>query len=161
MPKRLPDAKRNAILKDIRAGKQRNQIAREHQVSPSSVTKIAQAEGATDAFDRSQTKKATEAVVADSRALRAATSRRFLEKANELLDEMDQPFTAFAFGGRDNTYAEHAFGKPPVDAKRTLMTTAAIAFDKHIAQDRHDADEAGDLTSVDAWLAAMTEGAGH
>ena len=161
MPKALPEAKRRAILTDIKAAKPRNQTARDHGVSPSTVTKIAQAEGLENAFDRSQTKKATAAAVADSKAERARTSRRFLDKANALLDQMDQPHTAYAFGGRDNNYNEHEFSKPPVDALRTLITAAAIAFDKHIAQDRHDAEKDDGLASVDEWLAAMTEGAGH
>jgi transposase-like protein len=163
MGARLSDAKRAAILADIKDGtKSRNKIALEHDVSAGTVTNVAKEAGLTTAFDRSNVKKATAAAVADSKAVRAATSRRFLDKANELLDQMDQPHTAFAFGGRDNVYAEHEFAKPPVDALRTLMTTAAIAFDKHIAQDRHDTDDgSADLANVDAWLDSLTEGAGH
>jgi hypothetical protein len=97
--------------------------------------------------------------VADSAARRAETSRRFLEKSNELLDMMDQPHVAFNFGGRDNTYEEHMFAKPPVDALRTLMAAAAQAFGQHLAQDRHDADEGG-LSAVDAWLRGMLGEAG-
>jgi Helix-turn-helix domain len=105
-------------------------------------------------FDRAQTKAATRAKVADNASRRADTSRRFLEKANELLDMMDQPHVAYSFGGRDNTYVEHAFEKPPVDALRSLMQSAAQAFDKHLGQDRHDSDQGG-LSAVDAWLRGM------
>jgi hypothetical protein len=161
MPKALAPDKRERILADIRAGgKSRNQIARDHQVSVGSVTNLSRTVS-DHAFDRSATKKATEAAVADSAALRAATSRRFLVKANELLDQMDEPFLAFSFGGRENSYNEHQFGKPTVDALRTMMTTAAIAFDKHMAQEKHDSSGIDGVSSVDSWLAAMVDGEGH
>lgn len=161
MGARLPDAKRAAILADVRGGKSCRQTARDHEVSAGIVSKIAKDAGEATAFERSQTKSATEAAVADNRALRAATSRRFLVKANDLLDQMEAPHTAFAFGGRDNSYNEHVFTKPPVDALRTLMTTAAVAFDKHLAADKHDADDSRDLSNVDQWLESLTNGAGH
>jgi len=162
MPVRIPDAKREAILADVRAGtKARNKIALEHDVSAASVTNIARQAGLTDAFDRTQTKSATEAVLADNRAWRAATSRRFLEKCNALMDRMDGPHLVYAFGGKDNDYNEHELAEPPVDALRGLMTAAAIAFDKHLAADKHDADVGNDLNSVDAWLDSLTAGSGH
>lgn len=159
MPKPLPDAKRRKILADVRAGKSCGQTARDHGVSRSTVSKLAREAGLT--FERAQTKSATEAAVADNRALRAVTSRRFLSKCNQLLDQMDQPHLAFAFGGKDNTYNEHTLNRPPVDALRTLMTAAAVAFDKHLAADKHDAEDAQSLNSVDAWLDSLTSGAGH
>lgn len=153
MPAPLAPEVRAAILRDLRTGKTRNRIARDRGVSPSTVTKIAGEEGIS--FDRSLTKSATEAAAADARAIRAATSRRFLDEANRLLDQMHQPHTAFNFGGKDNTYSEHGFPEPPVDAKRTLITAAAIAYDKHLAQERHDADDGSGLSAVDAWLRGM------
>jgi len=153
MPAPLAPQKRAAILEDIRAGKTRNRTARDHGVSFSTVTKIAGEERIS--FDRSQTKSATDAAVADARAIRAATSRRFLDEANKLLDELHQPHTAYSFGGKENTYNEHEFPEPPVDAKRTLITAAAIAYDKHLAQERHDADDGTGLSAVDAWLRGM------
>jgi len=135
------------------------QIAAETGRSKSTVTRQCQAMGLR--FDREQTKAATAAKVADSAARRAETSRRFLEKTNELLDQMDQPHTAFNFGGKDNTYEEHEFDKPPVDALRTLMQAAGQAFDKHLAQDRHDSGGEEGGSAVDRWLAAMIDGAGH
>lgn len=162
MPKALPQHKRDAVLADIRAGqKSRNQIARDHEVSSSTVTKLAQDAGVTDAFDRSQTKRATEAAFADNKAWRAATSKRFLAKCNELLDQMDQPHIVFSIGGRDNIYTEHLMDRPPTGDLRNLMVSAATAFDKHLAADKHDADESADASAVDAWLESLTDGEGH
>jgi transposase-like protein len=156
MPPRMAPGLRAAILEDLRGGKTRNRIARDRGVSPSSVSKIAGEEGIS--FDRAQTKSATEAATADARAVRAVTSRRFLDEANRLLDQMHQPHVAYNFGGKDNTYEEHEFPEPPVDAKRTLITAAAIAYDKHLAQERHDADDGQGLSAVDAWLRGMLGG---
>jgi transposase-like protein len=166
VPPRIPDAKRAEILADINAGtKGRNQIARDHDVSVSTVTKIAAEEGATTAFDRSQTKNATAAAVADSRAVRAATARRMLAKANELLDQMDQPHVVFNIGGKDNTYTEHLMDRPPTADLRNLMTCAAIALDKHLAIEKHDGDQGAEaaksmLGDLAAGLRAVYDASG-
>ncbi|MEU6858839.1 hypothetical protein AB0B28_08200 [Glycomyces sp. NPDC046736] len=144
MPLRLPDDKRAAILADIRAAHNgtsnlgRNEIARRHDVAASTVSKIAAEENLADAFDRTHTENATRAALADNRSMRATLSRRLLVKAGELLDDMDAPHTAFAFGGRDNVYNSKELPKPPTGDLRNLMVTAATAIDKHIVIDRHD-----------------------
>lgn len=142
MPKRLPDDKRAAILADIE-GRQlaRNAIARKHGVSVGTVSNIANEAGLTDAFDRAETEKATKALIADTKALRAEVSRRFLEKANQFLDQIDEPHLVFSFGGKDNTYNEHVLDRPPTVDLKNLMTSAGIAFDKHIVAERHDAED--------------------
>ena len=147
------DAERLRVRQLHAQGMSSRAIARELGRSQGAVSKNAAAMGLS--FDREQTKAATAAVVADSAALRAQTSRRFLVKSGDLLDQMDQPHTAFNFGGKDNTYEEHEFEKPPVDALKSLMQSAALAFDKHLAQDKHDAkgDEGG--SALDQWIKAM------
>lgn len=153
MPRQpIPEDKRQAITADIRAGKTRNAIARERNVAAGTVTKIAQEAGLN--FDRSATKRATEAKVADQRAQRAVTSQRFLDKANDLLDQMDMPHMVFNIGGKDNVYTEHLMDVPPTGDLRNLMVSAGVAFDKHLAADRHDSDDQG-LAAVDAWLRTM------
>lgn len=159
MPKALAPDRREAIAADLRSGMHCREAARVHGVAQSTVSKLAAELGIS--FDRSKTKIATEAKVADMAATRARTSARFLDECNKLLDQLHQPHMAYSFGGKDNDYNEHQFSEPPVDAKKTLITAAAIAFDKHIAQDRHDATGEGGASSVDAWLAAMIEGAGR
>jgi transposase-like protein len=141
----IPKRKREAIAEDIRAGMARNEIARKHGVSSSTVTLIAREFDLN--FDRSMTKRATEAKVADAAALRAEVSLLFLAKAKELLGDLDRPFLAYSF-------AEHMLDRPPDGAIRNLMTSAAVAFDKHLAADRHDSDEHG-LGAVDTWLRGM------
>jgi transposase-like protein len=150
MPPRLEPAKREAILDDIRTagetGESRNTIARRCGVSPSTVSKIAEEAGLAGAFDRTQTENATRAKLADNRAVRADLSRRLLAKAGDLLDQMDEPHRAFAFGGKDNVYREHELPRPPAGDLRNLMVTAATAIDKHLALDRHDSGAGLDET---------------
>jgi transposase-like protein len=78
----IPEDKRLAILAELKTDKPRNQIAREHGVSPSSVTKIAQANG--HQFDRALTKHATAAATIDHQARLvklAATAAGLAERA--------------------------------------------------------------------------------
>jgi Helix-turn-helix domain len=152
----VTDAERARIRELHAQGLSCTRIAAEIGRSKSAVTRQCQAMGL--AFDRAQTKTATAAKVADNAARRAEISRRFLEKSADLLDQMDQPHTAFNFGGKDNTYEEHEFSKPPVDALKTLVQAAGIAFDRHIAQDRHDAAGEEGGSAVDQWLRMMMGG---
>lgn len=156
MPRPIPDNVRLAILADIEAGrKSRNQIARDHNVSVGTVTNIAKRAGLTTAFDRSSTKNATEAAKVDNAALRAATSRRFLEEANHFLDDLHAPTLVFNFGGKDNTFNSKELPKPPTADRRNLITSAAVAIDKHLAVEKHD--NSGEAhAAVDAWLQEMT-----
>lgn len=152
----MDETKRQAILDDIKAGeKSARQIARDHDVATSTVSRLAKATGEGDGWQRSQTKNATEAAKADNASLRAATSRRLLLKANEFLDQMDQEHTAFNFGGKDNTFNSKVLPKPPVSDLRNLMTAAAVAIDKHLVIEKHD-NSGESHAAVDAWLEEMT-----
>jgi hypothetical protein len=153
VPPPLSDRKRRAILADIEAEADSCRgIAAKHGVSRTTVSDLAKKNGF--AFGRQQTKRATEAAVVDAKARRAEISRKFLEKADKLLDQMDRPHLVFNFGGKDNDYNERLLDAPPTADLRNLMTSAAIAFDKHMAADRHDNDDQG-LAAVDAWLRTM------
>lgn len=154
MPPRLPDTTRDAILGEIRAGELScRAIAKKHGVSAATVSSIGKT--VDGAFERTQTKNATAAVVADNAAVRAATSRRFLDKANWFMDLMDQPYTVFAFGGKDNVYREHTLQRPPIPELRNLMVSAATAFDKHLRADQYDADDEHGISAVDEWLRSI------
>jgi len=89
MPAPLAPRKRAAVLKDIRAGLPRNEIARKHKVSQGTVTGIAKAEHLTDAFDRSATIKATAAAQADHQAMLADLAARHMKTANAILDSFE------------------------------------------------------------------------
>ncbi len=149
MPSRIPDKKRAAILADIqtRDGTCRG-LAKKHGVSTAFIRSVAAEAGIADAFSREKTENATRAVVADSRARRAAIAQRLLDKADGLLDLMDRPYAVFAFAGRDGDYREHERDRPPPAELRNLMVSAATALDKHLALDRHDSTDPSEVASL-------------
>ena len=61
---------------------------------------------------------------------RTALAWRLDAAANSMLDMLGKPFTVFNFGGKDNTFNSAVLDSPPVDAVRTIVTSAAIVFDK-------------------------------
>ena len=150
------DAEREQIRVLHARGESLNAIAKQLGRSKSTIAHHCKAMGLS--FDRSATIEATEARVADTKAKRAEVSARFLAKAGELLDQMDQPHLAFNFGGKENTYNEHLLDRAPTGDLRNLMESAAKAFGQHLAQERHDADDGTGLAAVDAWLRDITGG---
>jgi len=128
VPKALSAAKRKQILKLHADGLSRNEISRQAKVSPSSVSKICNEAGAT--FDRTKTKDASEAKRVDLADARMTLAHRMDKAANDMLDMLDRPFTVFNFGGKDNTFSSEVLDTVPVDARRTIITSSAIVFDK-------------------------------
>ena len=133
------------------AGKGRNEIAAELGISVGSVTNIAAAIGVS--FDRSMTAQAVAARSMDCKLLRTELGLKLLRKANQLIDDMDKPFLAFSFGGRDNTYNEHQLDGPPTGDIRNLMQAASTAISRHLDLDKHDAD--GGVETEKSLLAAL------
>jgi hypothetical protein len=118
------------------AGLSRAEIARRTGVSTTSVGRHAPP----GSFDRSGTMAATKARTADMAARRAQLADNLLTDAVRLREQLWQPYTVYAFGGRDNTYNEHHLDEPPTDAKRALMQTAVAAATQHLRLVDHDAD---------------------
>ncbi|ANP74525.1 hypothetical protein [Cryobacterium arcticum] len=124
----LTDAQRDEILSLHDKGLARNEIARQTGVSAGSVTNVCAANDRT--FDRSSTKDAQAARSVDLADARLTLAHRLNTAANDMLDMIDKPFTVFNFGGKDNTFAEATLDSAPVEARRTIVTSAAIVFDK-------------------------------
>lgn len=124
----ISDAQRAEVLRLHTQGLSRNAIARETGISTGSVTRICTAAGR--AFDRAATKDATRARAADMAQARTALAWRLDEAANSMLDMLGKPFVVFNFGGKDNTFNQATLDTPPVEAVRTIITSAAIVFDK-------------------------------
>ncbi|MER5421658.1 hypothetical protein [Streptosporangium roseum] len=125
VPAPIPDTKRQAILDDIRAGKSRNAIAREHGVRAGTVTKIAQENDLR--FARSATKHATAASVADTASRRAALAERLIRLAELSMDQ--------------------AIAELGEASSRDTAVVLGIAVDKHRALVDMDRDPEG-LTAV-------------
>lgn len=134
MPAPLEPDVRAAILDDIRAGGTCRGIARTHGVAASTVAKIARAEGLTDAFERAQTKSATQAKMADNKQARAVEAAETIAVAALIRGRILE-----ARSGRDAQGWAVAYG---------------IMADKHVQFEKHDNDVQG-IAAVDAWIDAM------
>lgn len=156
MAKPLTEAERQHIIDLCHAGQSRNDIARAVGRSPDSISRVAHTIG--HRFGQTNLARAHEARRAYGAEARAETARRFHERANELLEQMDGEYLVFSFGGRDNTYNEQRLSEPPVEAKRQLIQAAAQAMRTVLEVDKHDNAGGGDVSAVDQWLAAMTGG---
>lgn len=103
-------------------------IAKELGVGVATVARWAQAEGL--AFDRAQTKAATQARQVDLAAGRVRLAEKMLAASEAMLDRIDDPYLVYNFGGKDNTYEEHLLESAPIEVRRNIITTAGITFDK-------------------------------
>jgi hypothetical protein len=121
-----PDT-RARVIQLIRDGIPRNAIARECMIAPSSVTAIAQDEGLT--FERAtMTASAVAARQADMKLRRVELIEELTAKAGDHLARIDQPFLAFNFGGKDNTYEEHELDSAPTGDILNLHRAASLAL---------------------------------
>lgn len=131
-----------------------NAIAREVGVSPATISRWAKTEGL--AFDSSQAALAVRAHTVDLAKDRVLLAQKMTQAANDMLDMLDGPFTVYNFGGKDNTFASRELDAVPVDARRTIITASAIAFDK--ATKVVEASEDGDaLAPVESMLGRLAQ----
>jgi hypothetical protein len=139
MPAPLPPGKRAAIVKDIKKAKKdgglsRNEIARTHDVSPSTVTKIAGQESLSDAFDRAQTQQCTRASKFDAAAARAQLVVDLLGDAQRFRARAWEPYTQVVLGPAGPDLVETKL--PPLRDQQSACTSVAICLDKGAAVDR-------------------------
>lgn len=109
-------------------GKGRNAIAAELGLGNSTVTRIAKALGLD--FSRAQTAVAVQARSTSLADMRTRLAEKMAAIADEQLDRARQPYLVYSFGGAENTYNEETLDQPPAEAVRTMVATAAMAFDK-------------------------------
>jgi hypothetical protein len=124
----ISDTQRQQVINLHAEGLPRNQIARQVGISAGSVTNICRAEGL--AFDRSETKHATEARAVDLAAGRIRLAEKMLAASEDMLDVIDGPYEVYNFGGKDNTFESRVLDSAPVEVRRNVITTAGITFDK-------------------------------
>ena len=95
-------------------------------------------------WDRSKTKAATSARVADNKATRSQIEAGLLADVQRLRGQMFAPCKAFNFGGKDNTYAEVALEQPTFVDQLKIMQAATIAVDRSLKIAVHDSDSSHD-----------------
>jgi hypothetical protein len=135
MPRPIDPGKRAAILADIQAGaKARNEIARDHGVSGSTVTKIAKDEGIASAFDRAQTVKGTRAKQADNSAKRAQLQSDLLDDAQRFRARAWSTYKIPLSGPEGIEIVE--LDEPPLPDAARAYTAIGIIIDKDRAYER-------------------------
>jgi len=134
----LEPAKRQAIIDAIRAGRGQvvaRQIARQFQVSISTVSKIAKDEGLSDNFDRSLTARATAAKVQDNRAMRADLAALLLADTFKLRERMWTPSEQLLPSGK-----VVVLDLPPARDVRDFGAALQLDAKTHLELDAHDSD---------------------
>jgi len=119
-------------------GLSRNEIARRIGRSMATVSKIAAELGLS--FDRTRTREATRAKVADARERRATLALKLLQLVEQEADAFNQPCTLHSFGGRDHTYRSRTVDRPPPRERRDMAATISLLVDKHVRLVELDAD---------------------
>jgi hypothetical protein len=136
---RIPAETRDAVITAIRAGtKSRNQIARDHDISVGSVTNIAKAAGMTDAFDRSETAKATRAAVEDNRARRARIAAELLDDVDRFRERAWSKYTYYERGSDGPELV--SLDLPPLKEAKEAYVAIGISLQRHAELEKLDAD---------------------
>ncbi|TDD25001.1 helix-turn-helix domain-containing protein [Actinomadura sp. KC06] len=120
-------------------GLNRNAIAREIGRAQSTVSKIAAELGLN--FDRSRTREATKAKVADAKARRAQLASDLLDDAAELRKQLWQPCTLVKIGGKDNVATEHPLGQPLFEDQLKIVQATGLAAERHARLVELDRDD--------------------
>lgn len=150
MPAPLDPARREEIAQAIRDGagtRSRNSIAREHNVSPSTVSKIAEEAGIENPFDRTLLARACEAKTVDNRARRAQLAEDHLSDAIRLRERIWQPASVVTPQGE-----VVVIELPNAQDVRHFMSAVGQAIKVSMEVERHDAADGTASSAVDAWL---------
>ncbi|WKU03741.1 helix-turn-helix domain-containing protein [Micromonospora sp. HUAS LYJ1] len=136
-------------------GLSRNAIGRQLRRSGKTISEIAVELGLT--FDRTQTKVATEARVADAKAKRAALALDLLDDAARLRQQLWEQASYVDHGGKEYFRVDWTLKEPTFADKQRILSSVGIAVDRAVKLDEYDKADAS-VSGVDAWLAAMTGG---
>lgn len=140
MPPRTPDDVRDAILADIRAGqKSCRQIARDHKISPATVSALAKAAHIPDAFERSHTKRASEARAFDAKAARAELIEQLYGDAQRFRQRAWDPYTTPVVAGNAVTLV--TLNQPPLRDQQAAYVALAVCVDKALVLEAKDDDQ--------------------
>lgn len=152
-PRPVTDEERQEVARLHGEGMSRNDIARTMGRSGYTISTIAKDLGLS--FERGpEVIAATKARQTDLAALRSQLALDLTYDAMRLRGQVWEPATIYAFGGKDNTYAEESVPEPPALDKKTLMTAAGIAIDRSLKLAPLETDAQG-LAAVDEWLRGM------
>lgn len=154
-----PD-ERESIVRDMRAGMARNELAKKYGRSGQTISAIAKAEGHDFLAELAETTRlklarATETFKANSAERRAELAAYGLQRAQELLDEMNEPCQVFNWD-KDGNFDTQTLARPPHETRVKMMQGYRWALQTAVDVSRHD--EKGDvgMSQLEGWLKAMT-----
>lgn len=155
--KALPVKVRRSIIAAIKAapdtGVSLRQIARDHDVNPTTVHTIAKAEGLEGCFDRSQTEKATRARSVDCRAAREKLKEDLLTDAERLRQRAWEPYIVVVSTPQGATKV--TLDLPPLQDAKAAYTAVGIALDKSIRLEQYDTSDNADAAK--SMLGSLSE----
>ena len=158
MVRPITDEDRRRVRELHAAGKGRNAIARALGRSGQTISKLADELGLS--FDRSAVVRATEAAKADAAAKRAALMHHYLDDAAKLRQRIWEARVYWDWGGKDHAYDEKHVDEPIPADQLKLMQASAMAADRSMKLELHDADKgAEDGKSMLGSLAAGLQAA--
>ena len=151
----ITDTQRQQIIDLHAQGLSRNDIARQTGVSAGSVTNVCKANDLT--FDRSSTKDATRARVADNKARRAAIVSRLYARSEKILERLES--NAYVYRMMGPTGSEQVTDEyPPADAERSLATSIGIYLDKAAKLADYDKSASDGASAADSVVDRLMAG---
>lgn len=149
MPAKIDDEKRAAILAAIESRKgqcSRAALAREFEVSASSVGNIAREAGITDAFARTKTAAATRARSTDLADRRARLAERMLDLAESIGLRLDSPYK-IVVATQHEVHVE-TLDQPPLKETKDGMAAVGTAIKAHMELIRFDTKDGGNAAAI-------------
>lgn len=137
-------------------GLSRNAIAKQLGRSGKTISEIAFKLGLT--FDRTRTKAATAAKVADARQKRATLANALLDDAARLRQQLWEQADYVDHGGKEYFQVNWTLPEPTFADKLKLMQATGIAIDKAVRLDEYDADPG--IDAAKSMLGALAAGLG-
>lgn len=132
-PQRRPrtEEEKAEILRLHALGHGRNEIMRITGFGAKAITTTVHNAGLS--FARADmTAEATEARRRDLEVRRINLALALTADAERLREQVWEPSTVFAFGGRENTFASEELEEPPPADKRALLAAAGMAIDRSL-----------------------------
>lgn len=149
MPTKIDDQKRATILQAIRdrAGTcSRAALAREFEVSASTVGNIARDAGLVDAFARTKTAAATRARSTDLADRRARLAERMLDLAESIGKRLDSSYEVIVQTQHD--VFREMLGQPPLKEVKDGMAAVGTAVKAHMELIRFDTKDGGSSAAI-------------
>lgn len=134
-PARITKYDRAQMQKYADQGLNYKQIAEKLGCSPSTVGAHMRATG------RGHNLAIPPPTVASNKQRRAEIATRLLDEAENLLDDLHRPYTAYAAGGKDFQFVEHEVAEPLPRDKADLIRAAVLSLDEHRKLTDFDAED--------------------